>query len=118
MTGPDGVTRPLAQELSKAKSMFSVGTSSLSQAVIGGILVEHDYDLRTPTRELAAVYLERLDTILTSLGEHFPPDRFAQHGVRWNVPCGGFFLTLEVSFTADLAAMERSARDYGVSWHR
>lgn len=116
VTGPDGVTRPLAQELSKAKSMFSVGTSSLSQAVIGGILVEHDYDLRTPTRELAAVYLERLDTILTSLGEHFPPDRFAQHGVRWNVPRGGFFLTLEVSFTADLAAMERSARDYGVSW--
>ncbi|HEX6075573.1 MAG TPA: PLP-dependent aminotransferase family protein [Micromonosporaceae bacterium] len=116
VAGADGAPRMLAQELAKAKSMFTVGTSSLSQALIGGILVEHDYDLRSATRSLSAVYIERLDAVLQSLAEHFPPDQYARHRVRWNVPRGGFFLTLEVGFTADLDAMERSARDYGVIW--
>jgi (S)-3,5-dihydroxyphenylglycine transaminase len=114
--GTGGERRMLAEELSKAKSMFSIGTSSLSQAVVGGMLVEHDYDLRTATRELAEIYLERLEATVNCLGEHFPPESYARHGVRWNVPRGGFFLTVEVGFTADLEAMERSARDYGVSW--
>jgi (S)-3,5-dihydroxyphenylglycine transaminase len=115
VTGPDGV-RMLAEDLSKAKSMFSIGTSSLSQAIVGGILVEHDYNLRAATRELAEVYLERLTSTVDSLTAHFPPDRYERHRVRWNVPQGGFFLTVEVGFRADLAAMERCARDYGVSW--
>ncbi len=108
--------RVLAEELSKAKSMFSIGTSSLSQAVVGGILVEHDYNLRAATRELAGVYLERLESTVDNLTEHFPPDQYERHRVRWNTPQGGFFLTVEVGFRADLAAMERCARDYGVSW--
>ncbi|UYQ62626.1 PLP-dependent aminotransferase family protein [Streptomyces peucetius] len=116
VTGEDGSRRTLAQELSKAKAMFSVGSSSLSQAAIGGILVENDYDLTSATRELAAVYQERLAASLDALAEHFPPERYAEHQVRWNVPRGGFFLTVEVGFEADLAAMERSARDFGVSW--
>jgi (S)-3,5-dihydroxyphenylglycine transaminase len=116
VTGPGATRRTLAQELSKVKSMFSVGTSSIAQAVIGGILVDSDYDLRTVTREFAAVYLERLDTALSCLAEHFPPDRYAEHGVRWNVPRGGFFLMVQVGFAADLKAMELSAREYGVSW--
>ncbi|MEY9848533.1 (S)-3,5-dihydroxyphenylglycine transaminase [Streptacidiphilus sp. BW17] len=114
--GTEGTKRTLAQELSKAKAMFTVGSSSLSQAVIGGMLVDHDYDLTTPTRELAAVYLERLDATLQALAEHFPPERYAEHGVRFNTPHGGFFVVVEVDFDADLTAMERSARDYGVSW--
>ncbi|WNI15005.1 PLP-dependent aminotransferase family protein [Actinacidiphila sp. ITFR-21] len=114
VTDADGVTRTLAATLSKAKAMFSVGSSSLSQAVVGGYLVEHNHDLRTPTRELAAVYQERLRAILAVLAEHFPPED--DHGVSWNTPRGGFFLTLRVPFVADLAQMERSARDYKVSW--
>jgi (S)-3,5-dihydroxyphenylglycine transaminase len=116
VSGPGGSVRTLAEELSRAKSMFTVGTSSLSQAVVGGMLVEHDYDLRTATRATAAVYAERLDTTLAALAAHFPPERHAEHGVSWNTPRGGFFLTVEVPFVADLAAMERCARDFGVSW--
>lgn len=116
VTGPDGTRRTLAEELSKAKSMYTVGTSSLSQAAVAGMLVDCGYDLRSATRGLAAVYQERLETVLETLAEHFPPERYAEHGVRWNVPRGGFFLTVEVGFIADLEAMERSARDYRVSW--
>ena len=114
VTDAGGTTRTLAQTLSKAKAMYSVGSSTLSQAVIGGFLVEQGYDLRSATRELAAVYLERLDVVLAALAEEFPAG--GDHGVTWNTPRGGFFLTLKVPFTADLTAMERSARDFGVSW--
>lgn len=116
VVGADGGRRTLAEELSKAKAMYSVGSSSLSQAAIGGVLVEADYDLRSATRELAAIYRSRLRATLDALAEHFPPERYADHGVRWNRPRGGFFLVVEVPFEADLAAMERSARDHAVSW--
>src|SRR2546421_1761093 len=94
VTTENGERRTLAEILSKAKAMFSVGTSSLSQAVVGGILVENDYDLRGATRSLACIHLERLETALASLAEHFPPAFYAEHGVRWNTPRGGFFLML------------------------
>ncbi|MFT2017679.1 PLP-dependent aminotransferase family protein [Streptomyces sp. 796.1] len=116
VAGPGGGERPLAAELSKTKSFLTVGTSSLAQAVIGGILVAADYDLRSASRPTAEVYQERLEAVLAALEEHFPPADHAEHGVSWNVPGGGFFLMLSVGFDADLAAMERSARDYGVSW--
>jgi (S)-3,5-dihydroxyphenylglycine transaminase len=116
VAGPGGSVRLLAQELAKPKSMFTVGTSSLSQAVIGGILVKHDHGLRTPMRALAEAYLERLTTVLEGLAQHFPPDRYAEHRVRWNIPTGGFFLMVEVDFVADLAALERSALEFQVSW--
>jgi (S)-3,5-dihydroxyphenylglycine transaminase len=116
VTGAGEPDRTLAEELSKAKAMFSVGSSSLSQAVIGGYLVDHGFRLRGVTDELAVIYLERLDAALAALAEHFPPEEYDQHGVRWNTPQGGFFVAVEVGFTADLAALERSARDYGVSW--
>jgi (S)-3,5-dihydroxyphenylglycine transaminase len=116
VTDESGTTRTLAEVLSKAKAMYSVGSSSLSQAVVGGILVENDYNLRAATRELTAVYLERLETTLACMAEHFPEEKYQDHGVRWNKPRGGFFLVVEVGFRADLASMERCARDYGVSW--
>jgi len=116
VTGAGQPDRTLAEELSKAKAMFSISSSSLSQAVIGGYLVNHGFRLRGATDKLAVIYLERLGAALAALAEHFPPQEYDRHGVRWNAPQGGFFLSVEVSFTADLAAMERSARDYGVSW--
>lgn len=36
--------------------------------------------------------------------------------MRWNDPDGGFFLTLDVPFAADGAALDISAKKYGVIW--
>ncbi|HET9118263.1 MAG TPA: PLP-dependent aminotransferase family protein [Pseudonocardiaceae bacterium] len=116
VTGGPGPARPLAEELAKVKSMFTVGTAGLSQAVVGGILLEAGFSLRKVTRELADLYVRHLEVALSSLAEHFPPDRLAEHGVRWTVPGGGFFLTVDVPFIADAEAAERSARDHGVGW--
>ena len=112
----DGTTRTFAEELAKVKSMVTVNTAGVSQAMIGGLLAECGHSLRKATRRLADLYVGHLELTLECLAEHFPPAARADHGVRWNVPTGGFFLLLEVPFEADLAALERSARDHGVAW--
>lgn len=116
VTGPHGHRSRLADELSKLKSMTTVNTSAVSQAVIGGMLVRHGCRLREATAGAAAFYRANLTTLLGELDRRFPPSRRAALGVRWNVPDGGFFLVLTVPFPADEKALETCASDYQVLW--
>lgn len=113
VTGEGGASL-LADELAKLKSMLTVNTPPLAQAVIAGRLIEHGFSLvRANTRE-AAVYRRNLRLVLDGLARRFPPGNPA--GVRWNVPAGGFFLVLSVPFAADDAALADCAREHGVLW--
>jgi (S)-3,5-dihydroxyphenylglycine transaminase len=102
----------LAEELSAIKSMLTVNTSPIAQAVIGGILVEADYSLRAANAAKIAFYRRNLDALLSALASAFP----AGSGGRWNRPDGGFFAVLDVPVCADEALLELSAREYGVLW--
>ncbi|WP_404867722.1 PLP-dependent aminotransferase family protein [Kitasatospora griseola] len=113
---PDGRTTLLADELAKLKSMTTVNTPALSQAVIGGMLLRHDCRLRDANAPARAHYAANLAALLRELARHFPPAERARLGVSWNEPAGGFFAVLQVPFTADEAAMERCAREHGVLW--
>lgn len=113
VTGADGVRTLLADELSKIKSMVTVNTPALSQAVIGGMLVAHDCRLRDADKDLIDFYRGNMEALLGALARHLPQDRWQ---VRWNVPDGGFFLVLTLPFAADNALLEESARDHGVIW--
>jgi (S)-3,5-dihydroxyphenylglycine transaminase len=106
----------LADELAKIKSMVTVNTPSLSQAVIAGILVRHDCRLRAASAETIGFYRANLQLALAALDRHLPAARRAELGISWNRPDGGFFTVLTVPFDADEAALERSAREYGVLW--
>ncbi|MBT2231586.1 aminotransferase class I/II-fold pyridoxal phosphate-dependent enzyme [Nonomuraea sp. NEAU-A123] len=104
----------LADELSKIKSMVTVNTSPVSQAVVAGMLLAargRTSDLNTET---AAYYGDAMRTTLRELAACFP-DRETL-GVSWNEPSGGFFLTLRVPFRADNDALARCAEEYGVIW--
>ena len=113
---PDGRRTLLADELSKVKSMTTVNTPALSQAVIGGLLIQSGFRLRQANSEAIAFYRNNLLTLLDQLEQHFPPGYRDAHGISWNSPDGGFFLTMAVPFPADRAALERSARDFDVLW--
>ncbi|MEV5575424.1 PLP-dependent aminotransferase family protein [Spirillospora sp. NPDC052269] len=108
----DGRRGLLADELAKVKSMITVNTPSLSQAVIGGMLVRHGCRLRDANDASIAFYRRNLRTVLEELERHFP----GGGDVTWNSPEGGFFTVLTVPFVADEAALERSAREFGVLW--
>lgn len=108
----DGRQSLLADELAKIKSMITVNTPSLSQAVIGGMLVRNGCRLREANSETIAFYRTNLLTVLGELERHFPPGS----GVTWNSPEGGFFTVITVPFIVDERALERSASEFGVLW--
>jgi (S)-3,5-dihydroxyphenylglycine transaminase len=110
----DGRVSLLADQLSKIKSMLTVNTSPIAQAVIAGKLLTHGCDLRRANEREIALYADNLRRLLAGLARHFPPG--GGSGVGWNVPRGGFFLVVDVPFEADDKLLEISARDHGVLW--
>jgi (S)-3,5-dihydroxyphenylglycine transaminase len=136
VVGSDGRRTLLAEELSTIKSMLTVNTSPIAQAVIGGILVESGCSLRAANRDKIAFYRRNLGQLMSSLRRHFPPPFGAPAGdgthgdgahgdgaeggvaasVTWNVPAGGFFAVLDVPVDADEKLLEISAAEYGVLW--
>jgi (S)-3,5-dihydroxyphenylglycine transaminase len=110
-TPPDGL---LADQLAKIKSMVSVNTSPLAQAVIGGKLLAHGCSLRRANAQERQVYHDNLGLMEKGLAARFPDaDR---RGISWSRPGGGFFMVLQVPFAVDEAALWESAERYGVLW--
>ncbi|GAA4251967.1 aminotransferase-like domain-containing protein [Dactylosporangium darangshiense] len=101
----------LAEELSTVKSMLTVNTSALSQAVVGGMLIDSGFSLRTANQAKIAFYRHNLATLLSSLQRYF-----AGTPVRWNSPSGGFFVVVDVPADASEELLETSAREHGVLW--
>jgi (S)-3,5-dihydroxyphenylglycine transaminase len=108
----DGRVTLLADELSKIKSMLTVNTSPIAQAVVGGALLAHGGSLRAANERQIAAYADNRRTLLSGLAR-----RFADvGGVSWNAPSGGYFAVVTVPFEAGAAALARSAARYGVLW--
>jgi (S)-3,5-dihydroxyphenylglycine transaminase len=99
-----------ADHLSKIKSMLTVNTSPVAQAVVGGKLLEHDCSMTAANRRETAVYLRNLRQVLDGLAGRLPPE------VTWNTPVGGFFVVVSLPFEAGDDLLEHSAREHGVLW--
>ncbi|WP_283843993.1 aminotransferase class I/II-fold pyridoxal phosphate-dependent enzyme [Kitasatospora humi] len=112
----DGRTGLLADELTKIKSMITVNTSAVSQAVVAGMLLAAEGRTSELNTETAAYYGDAMRVTLEELAKQFPAAEREALGVRWNEPSGGFFLSLTVPFRADNAALIRSAEEFGVIW--
>ncbi|MEU1588441.1 aminotransferase class I/II-fold pyridoxal phosphate-dependent enzyme [Micromonospora sp. NPDC005710] len=106
----------LADEIAKLKSMVTLNTAPLSQVIVGGMLLAGGGSATTHTAESSRFYGDAMESTLRLLERWFPAERRESIGVRWNAPAGGFFLSLEVPFRADEAALARSAEDFGVIW--
>jgi (S)-3,5-dihydroxyphenylglycine transaminase len=112
VAGPGGEVTLFADYLAKIKSMVTVNTSPLAQAVIGGKLLAHDCCLARANERESAVYARNLQHVLTGLA-----GRFGEGSqVSWNRPRGGFFVVVTVPFAADDALLEFSAGEHGVLW--
>ncbi|MCC4595636.1 PLP-dependent aminotransferase family protein [Xanthomonas campestris pv. phormiicola] len=101
----------LHKALTRRKSFGTLNTSQLTQAIVGGVLIEHGGSLAALIQAPRALYRRNRDRMLEclthELGEMAPQ-------IHWNVPAGGFFLVVTLPFV--LAAEEAAccARDYGV----
>jgi (S)-3,5-dihydroxyphenylglycine transaminase len=112
VAGADGSVGLLADQLSKIKSMLTVNTSAVAQAVVGGKLLMHNCSLAKANLRERELYARNLARVVDRLAERFS----GTAGVSWTVPAGGFFVVVTVPFVVDDALLERSARDYGVLW--
>jgi (S)-3,5-dihydroxyphenylglycine transaminase len=108
---PDGSIGLLADELSKIKSMVTVNTSPVAQAVIGGKLLANDCSLVAANRREREIYAANLREITDGLAARFPGGE-----ITWTVPSGGFFVVVTVPFPVDDVLLEKSAYEYGVLW--
>ncbi|MFD8497754.1 PLP-dependent aminotransferase family protein [Amycolatopsis sp. NPDC059657] len=115
VSSQDGATdRLFADELAKIKSMVTVNTSPVAQAVIAGKLIENQFSLIEANAREREAYRRNLRLIDTGLRTRL---QLQMHqGISWNKPGGGFFVVVTLPFAADDALLERSARDFGVLW--
>jgi (S)-3,5-dihydroxyphenylglycine transaminase len=111
VAAPDGSRTTLAAELSKVKSLTTVTTPPLLQAIVGGILLETGGSLAPLMREKLPFYRGNRDRMLAclerELGDLAP-------AVRWNRPEGGFFLTVDLPFEFGEEHVRACAREHGV----
>jgi (S)-3,5-dihydroxyphenylglycine transaminase len=112
----DGTVRMLADYLSMIKSMLTVNTSAVSQAVIAGKLLLNGFSLAKANDRETATYLANMRRLLAGLESRFGDDAGPGTRVSWNEPTGGFFAVVTVPFPADDALLEYSARAHGVLW--
>jgi (S)-3,5-dihydroxyphenylglycine transaminase len=106
----------LAGEMAKVKSVLSVNTSPICQAVLGGMLIEAQFRLTEHYQARAAAAADRLTAMLDALDRLFGPLRMWFPELSWSRPGGGFFVQLNVPFAADLTALTDSAQNFGVLW--
>ncbi|MFD8368989.1 PLP-dependent aminotransferase family protein [Streptomyces hygroscopicus] len=108
----EGQVTLLADQLSKIKSMLTINTSPISQAVIAGRLLENDCSLVTANARETALYHANIQGTLDGLAAHF----HGVPGVSWSRPEGGTFVVVELPFTADDTMLEHSAQEHQVIW--
>lgn len=109
VAGPDGKLRPLSGELAKVKSLTTVNTPPLMQAMAGGLLLEAEGSLRELVGRKLPHYRANRDAMLAAL-----ESELGETGVTWNRPAGGYFLTLDLPFDFGEEELNFCARDYGV----
>jgi (S)-3,5-dihydroxyphenylglycine transaminase len=107
-----GSAGTFADELSKIKSMITVNTSPVAQAIVGGRLLQHGGSLTRANIREREIYQGNLRHLLHGLKVRFGD----LPQVQWNVPTGGFFIVLTLPFVIDDELLEYSARVHGVLW--
>lgn len=99
--------RTLVQHLSTIKSYISVTTSPFNQAILGGFLIEQNFQLNHWIETRRQHLKQNRNKLLSALTKTFD-DTFDHF--QWNTPEGGFFLKLTLPFIFDRQAFFQCAR--------
>lgn len=114
--GADGASHRLADDIATVKSMITLNTSPICQAIIGGMLLERGGSLAALGVERSVLYRRNLALLLDALQRQLPVAKGLPMGISWNRPAGGFFVRMRLPVPADRALLECSASKYGVLW--
>jgi len=106
---------PLSDELAKVKAQITNNTSSISQAIVGGVLLSSNYSLRRLNEIKLASYKEKRDKILSCLNSEIGRHKEDwSGGIFWNEPEGGFFIRMGLPFEISENDIVECARSFNV----
>lgn len=100
--------------LCKAKSLITVNTPALCQAVAAGVLIENDYSLKGLNQPRVVSYTNKRNHMLECLEREFSFKVGAQRTVSWNHPTGGFFINVQLPFVFGETEMRECAQQFKV----
>lgn len=101
----------LSDKLSSLKSYLSVNTSQITQAILGGVLLDNQCSVESLVVQPRKTYLDNRDTLVTALERFFADYR---DQVSWNIPAGGFFLKLTLPFKFNSQDVAQCAQHHQV----
>lgn len=105
----------LIDEMMKVKAHLTNNTSTINQAILGGVLVDLNFDLDSLNKPKVISYKQKRDRMTSALDENIGSHRnsWAQ-GIEWNVPDGGFFIKMSLPFSVDTDSVLECAEKFGV----
>lgn len=112
----DSERAPLANSMATIKSMVTVNTSPICQAIAGGLLLGSGVSLRRLGREKSIFYRTNLKYLLDRLEYHCGNLSCSETPISWNKPAGGFFVRIKLPVAADWALLRGCAVEFGVLW--
>ncbi|MFA0961129.1 aminotransferase class I/II-fold pyridoxal phosphate-dependent enzyme [Roseivirga sp. BDSF3-8] len=113
--GTDGNVISLAHEMVKVKASLTNSTPTITQAILGGLLLRQDYSLSKYNYEKLQSYRNKLNTTLECLDKYIGSFTSTwASDISWNRPKGGFFLSLKVPFELSDAEVVKCAEDFEV----
>jgi (S)-3,5-dihydroxyphenylglycine transaminase len=101
--------------MAKTKGYLTVNTPSINQAIFGGILIKNKFSLKKINKEKVASMKKKRDRLLSALSKYFDVKTATwAKGISWNIPGGGFFLSIRVPFDVDKKEVIFCARKFNV----
>jgi (S)-3,5-dihydroxyphenylglycine transaminase len=106
---------PLSELMALVKGYITVNTPSINQAILGGILLKNDFSFKKLNAGKISNLKEKRDLVIKCLNSYCNIDSIkGEQTIRWNVPAGGFFLTIYVPFRVDAAEVFHCAEKFKV----
>ena len=105
----------LINEMVKVKAQLTNNTSTIIQAILGGILLNKGCSLSDWSRPKFESYKRKRDHIVKLLNEHIGvySNDWASD-IQWNEPDGGFFIKMSLPFAIDVKEVSACAKSFGV----
>ncbi|WP_432372481.1 PLP-dependent aminotransferase family protein [Pantoea allii] len=104
-------SRTTFDNLLHIKDHTSLSSSALSQHVVAGFLIEHQYSLEKWVRPIRDEYRKRRDAML-----HVLEQELNTTSVSWITPAGGFFVYIRLPQHIDITALITCAEIYQVTF--
>jgi len=105
----------LVDEMVKVKAQLTNNTSTISQAILGGILLDFNYSLSDWSNPKYNSYRHKRDCMVRAMNKYIKSNEEGwAKGIRWKEPDGGFFIKVELPFALNENDVLESVTNFNV----